>query len=93
MLFSKPEIIFLSAFVLMFGGYRIYTAASGKEGRYSKGHALTWFLCAGLDVISALIDLSKGLSPADPIPHLLIALIFAVLGLLELRGIKRQDKA
>ena len=92
MLFSPAEIIFISAFVLMLGGYRLYTTVTGKEGRYSKGRALTWFICAGLDLCSIFLYLYQDIALGDLIPHVLIAVLFALLGAFELRGVKRQDE-
>ena len=93
MLFSKAEIIFISAFILMFGGYRIYTAIAGQEGRYSKGSALTCFICAGLDLFSIFLYLYQDVALGDLIPHVLIAVLFTVLGVLELRGVKKQKES
>ena len=83
-----PEIIFLSAFILLFGGYRIYAKITGKGDGFSKWNAGGLFFCAGLDLVSILLKLHRGVSLADLIPECLVALVFAALGVIELRRAK-----
>lgn len=88
MLFSVPEIIFLSAFILLFGGYRVYTEATGKTGPFSKWYAAGSFLCAGLELVDIVLWLRRDLSLGDMIPECLSVLIFLALGVIELRRAK-----
>ena len=93
MLFTKSEIIFLSVFVLALGGYRIFQEASKKSSAGSRWYAAGYFLCAGVDLFTLLRDLHQGIAPGDLIPHFLIAAVLLILGLLEVRSVRKHKKS
>ena len=93
MLFTLPEIVFLSVLVLALGGYRIYREAFQKDSVGSKWYAAGYFLCAGADCFTIFRDLHQGIAPGDLIPQILIAVVLLILGLLEVRRIRKHKNS
>jgi len=92
-MFSTAEMLFFSAFVLIVGGYRIFREAAKKDSAGSVWFAGGYFLCAGLDLIDAFLDLQKErITPTDLIPEILVAAVFLILGLMEVRRIIKHKK-
>ena len=87
---TTPEIIFLSFFVLMLGGYGIYREASRKETVRSKGYIISWFILAGLYFLKVASYLHRGFSPAEMAPFILLAFVFLGSGIAALLNRKKR---
>ena len=93
-MFSTSEMILFSSFVLMLGGYRIFQEATNKGAAGSVWIAAGYFLIAALNFFEGFLDFRKGrISPTDLIPGILIAAVFLILGLLEVRHIRKNKKS